>query len=274
MAPFDNFDHCLELSIFFIRSFQGLTCILQISTRDEDFIVDTLELRDDLHLLNEVFTNPKIVKVLHGAIADIFSLQRDLAIYIVNLFDTYEAAKQLGLETLQLRGLASKYCSVTLDKSLRTSDWRTRPLSIEQVLYARQDTHYLLYIHDVMKNALLDVGFVTTANVYINSQNTCKLVYEKPKSTQPIVLYNRTGKRFNDTQLKVFEALADWRDQMARECDESLEYFMPIATLVKLAEMMPRTVREMMDCCAQPFVPNMVKRFKREIVDLINNNST
>lgn len=253
--------------------FQGMTCILQISTRNEDFIVDTLELRDDLQILNEVFTDPKIVKVLHGAIADICSLQRDFAVYVVNMFDTYEAAKELGLESLQLCGLVSKYCNVMLDKSLRTSDWRTRPLSADQVLYARQDTHYLLYIYDVMKNALLDVGFVTTANVYITSQNTCKIVYEKPKKVQSAVLYNRTGRRFDDSQMKIFDALVDWRDQMARRSDESLEYFLPIATLVKLAEEMPRTEREILDCCAHPFVPNMVKRFKREIIKLINQNS-
>lgn len=253
---------------------QGLTCTLQISTRDEDFILDALELRDDLHVLNEVFTDPKIVKVLHGAIADICSLQRDLAVYIVNMFDTYEAAQALTLDTLQLRGLVLKYCNVTLDKSLRTSDWRTRPLSDQQILYARQDTHYLLYIYDVMKNALLDIGYVTTANVYITSQNICKTIYEKPKSTKSIVLYNRINRHFDDIQLKVFHALVEWRDEMARECDESLEYFMPIATLTKLAESLPRTEREMLDCCAQPFIPNMVRRFKREIVQLINHNST
>lgn len=259
------------MSIFALR--QGVTCILQISTRAEDFIVDTLELRDDLQTLNEVFTDPKIVKVLHGGIADICALQRDVAVYIVNMFDTYEAAKEMGLESLQLRGLVHQYCHVTLDKSLRTSDWRTRPLSDEQILYARQDTHYLLYIYDVMKNALLDIGFVTTANVYITSQNTCKTIYEKPKSTKSNVLCNRTGKRFDDRQVAVFDALVEWRDQMARQCDESLEYFMPIATLTKLAEVMPSTEREILDCCAQPFVPNMVKRFKREIAHLINHHS-
>lgn len=220
-----------------------------------------------------MFTDSKIVKVLHGAIADICSLQRDLAVYIVNMFDTYEAAKELALDTLQLRGLVGKYCNVTLNKSLRTSDWRTRPLSDEQMLYARQDTHYLLYIYDFMKNALLDIGFVTTANVYITSQNTCKIIYEKPKSAQTIVLYNRSGKRFDDGQFKVFDALVYWRDQMAREYDESLEYFLPIAMLTKLAELMPKTEQEILDCCAQPFLPNMVKRFKREIVHLIRQNS-
>lgn len=265
---FDRFD-----LLFFLS--QGLTCILQISTRGEDFIVDTLALRDDLQMLNELFTDPKIVKVLHGAIADIRSLQRDLSVYVVNMFDTYEAAKELGLKSLQLLGLVDKYCNVRLDKdrSLRMSDWRTRPLTDQQLLYARQDTHYLLYVYDVMKNALLDVGYVTTTNVYFTSQNTCKIVYEKPKPTQSMVLYKRTGKRLDDIQFKVFDALVDWRDHMARECDESLEYCLPMATLVKLAETMPTTERELLDCCDQPFVPNMVKRFARQIVNLINRKS-
>lgn len=237
--------------------------------------MDTLTLRDDLQMLNEVFTDPKIVKVFHGAIADIRSLQRDLSVYVVNMFDTYEAAKELELESLQLRGLVDKYCNVTLDKdkSLRMSDWRSRPLTDQQLLYARQDTHYLLYVYDVMKNALLDVGYVSTANVYFTSQSTCKIVYEKPKPTQSMVLFKRTGKRFDDIQFKVFDALVDWRDHMARECDESLEYCMPIAALVKFAETMPSTERELLDCCAQPFVPNMVKRFARQIVNLINQKT-
>lgn len=45
------------------RSFQGFTCLMQISTRDQDYLVDTLELRDRLWQLNEYFANPNIVKV-------------------------------------------------------------------------------------------------------------------------------------------------------------------------------------------------------------------
>lgn len=45
------------------RSFLGLTCLMQISTREEDFIIDTLELRSELYILNEVFTDPSVVKV-------------------------------------------------------------------------------------------------------------------------------------------------------------------------------------------------------------------
>lgn len=45
------------------RTFSGFVCLMQISTRDGDWIVDTLSLRDELEELNEVFTNPNIVKV-------------------------------------------------------------------------------------------------------------------------------------------------------------------------------------------------------------------
>jgi exosome complex exonuclease RRP6 len=45
------------------RSFQGFTCLMQISTRDTDYIIDTLLLRDKLHCLNEVFTKQSIIKV-------------------------------------------------------------------------------------------------------------------------------------------------------------------------------------------------------------------
>ncbi|VDP64349.1 unnamed protein product [Schistosoma mattheei] len=45
------------------RSFLGITCLIQMSTLDTDYIIDALALRDHLSILNEVFTDPKIVKV-------------------------------------------------------------------------------------------------------------------------------------------------------------------------------------------------------------------
>lgn len=36
---------------------------MQISTRETDYIIDTLALRNKLFVLNEIFTNPNVVKV-------------------------------------------------------------------------------------------------------------------------------------------------------------------------------------------------------------------
>lgn len=48
------------------RSYVGLVSLMQISTRKQDWIVDTLKpWRQKLQVLNEVFADPKIVKVYH-----------------------------------------------------------------------------------------------------------------------------------------------------------------------------------------------------------------
>ena len=53
----------IDLEYHSYRSFYGFVCLMQLSTREEDFVVDTLALREELEELNEVFTNPGIVKV-------------------------------------------------------------------------------------------------------------------------------------------------------------------------------------------------------------------
>ena len=54
------------------RTYLGITCLMQISTRTEDFIVDTIALQKKLgDKLRGIFDDPSIVKVLHGADSDV-----------------------------------------------------------------------------------------------------------------------------------------------------------------------------------------------------------
>jgi exosome complex exonuclease RRP6 len=53
----------IDLEHHSFRSFGGFVCLMQISTREQDFIIDALELREELEDLNEVFADPQIVKV-------------------------------------------------------------------------------------------------------------------------------------------------------------------------------------------------------------------
>jgi exosome complex exonuclease RRP6 len=52
----------LDLEHHSYRTYSGFVCLMQISTREEDWIVDPFELRDELEDLNEVLTDPSIVK--------------------------------------------------------------------------------------------------------------------------------------------------------------------------------------------------------------------
>jgi exosome complex exonuclease RRP6 len=80
------------------RSYNGIVCLMQISTREEDWVVDTLALRQELTdgQLGGVLVDPSIVKVFHGSDSDIIWLQQNFGMFVVGLFDTYHATKVLG----------------------------------------------------------------------------------------------------------------------------------------------------------------------------------
>jgi len=96
------------------RSFQGLTCLMQVTGRaGHDYLVDVLSPDVRPHVgqaLGPLFTNPHVCKVLHGADSDVLWLQRDLGLYIVNLFDTYRAARRLAYPATSLGYLLTRLC--------------------------------------------------------------------------------------------------------------------------------------------------------------------
>lgn len=232
------------------RSFQGMTCLMQISTRSEDYVIDTLKLR--VHIgpyLREVFKDPKKKKVMHGADRDILWLQRDFGIYICNLFDTGQGSKVLGLERNSLEYLLQHFCGVTANKEYQNADWRLRPLPDEMLRYAREDTHYLLHIYDLMKIRLLTFSSVSEnsdshlVEVYKRSSAICMNLYEKELLTDNsyLYIYGLQGTNFNTQQLAIVAGLCQWRDVVARMEDESTGYILPNKTLLEIAKEMPVT---------------------------------
>lgn len=57
---------------------------------------------------------------------DIQWLQRDLSLYVVNMFDTHQAAKVLGYSGLSLSYLLNKFCNFSPNKHFQLADWRIR----------------------------------------------------------------------------------------------------------------------------------------------------
>ncbi|KAI8097670.1 ribonuclease H-like domain-containing protein [Halteromyces radiatus] len=260
------------------RSFQGFTCLMQLSTRDQDYIIDTLTLRHLLWKLNDYFADPNIVKLLHGAKSDIIWLQRDFGVYIVNLFDTYDATHLLEFPHHSLAYLLKKYCNVDADKKYQLADWRIRPLPKEMIDYARSDTHYLLYIYDRLREellagsgsnenllrAVLQRSAMTSAKVYE------KEVYDAEHGRGPGGWYNLLIKwrhSMNQQQLCVFKALHQWRDTTARQEDESVRFILPNHMLFALVERMPTDSPGVIGCC-NPCPPS-IRRNAQAIYMLI-----
>lgn len=203
------------------------------------------------------------MKVFHGADCDVEWLQRDLAIYIVNMFDTHQAAKRLGFARLSLAFLLKHYCEIDADKSLQLADWRMRPLPAELIAYARQDTHYLLYIYDMLRNELLTKANGKTnllLNVYKASTDLCMKRYEKVtiKPDSHMDMYRKSKRIFNNQQFYALEKLFGWRDAIARSEDESYAYVLPNHMMLQIAENLPREMQGILACCNP--IPPLVRQ--------------
>lgn len=240
-----------------LRSYQGLTCLMQISTRWHDFIVDTLteDVRVHAEKLNQIFTDPNKVKILHGADADVLWLQRDLGLYLVNMFDTFHAATKLAFPKRGLAYLLELYVNFEADKRFQMADWRIRPLPLEMLFYARSDTHSLLYVYDRLRAELLqEGGKAAITDVFTRSKSVEHKVYVKPEwkedgtgpdswtgfyrrfSRQLTQLPSSSQQSHNDIQAQAQDAwlmlrrmfllreLHRLRDTIAREEDDSARY--------------------------------------------------
>ncbi|XP_044527207.1 exosome component 10 isoform X2 [Gracilinanus agilis] len=265
-------DFGVDLEHHSYRSFLGLTCLMQISTRTEDFIIDTLELRSDLYILNESFTDPSIVKVFHGADMDIEWLQKDFGLYVVNMFDTHQAARILNLGRHSLDHLLKLYCNVESNKQYQLADWRIRPLPEEMFNYARHDTHYLLYIYDKMRSDLWDRANGQPAQLQVvwqRSKDICLKRFIKPIFLEDsyLELYRKQKKHLNTQQLTAFQLLYSWRDRTARREDESYGYVLPNHMMLKIAEELPKEPQGIIACCNP--VPPLVRQQINEMHLLI-----
>lgn len=261
-------EFAVDLEHHSYRSFMGITCLMQISTRDEDFIVDALELRSEIYILNESFTDPSIVKVFHGADSDIEWLQRDFGVYVVNMFDTHQASRALNLARHSLDHLLKHYCNVDSDKRYQLADWRIRPLPEEMVQYARSDTHYLLYIYDHMRAQLLDHNHGQQGllqSVWNRSYGISLKRYLKPIYTEESYLevQRKQKKSFNTQQLAAFRLLFAWRDKLARQEDESTGYILPTHMMTKISEELPKEPQGIIACCNP--VPPLVRQQLNEL---------
>ncbi|KAL0410255.1 UNVERIFIED_CONTAM: protein RRP6-like 2 [Sesamum latifolium] len=133
----------------------------------------------------------------------------------------------------------------------QNADWRIRPLPQEMIKYAREDTHYLLYIYDLMRAKLLassvDAESADPPLVYRRSYDICTQLYEKEllTDTSYLYIYGLQCAELNAQQLAVVSGLCEWRDAIARAEDESTGYVLPNRTLIEIAKQMPLTTNQL-----------------------------
>ena len=258
------------------ESYLGITCLIQISTRDSDYILDAIKLRSYLNKLNIIFTNPNILKVFHGADYDINWLQRDFGVYVVNMFDTGRASRILSYESFSLKYLLLKFCDFETDKSYQLADWRIRPLTEGMIKYARSDTHFLLYIYDNLKKELISKSLENNdSGIFIyyklclkQSSEICLQSYQKPKvKDETYYHYMQINGNKPKKELGIIKETYIFRDYLGRVLDRDPKEILKKAMIFKLSKNNEFTIDKLLTIINYdtPFL-----RYLNEYIDVIN----
>lgn len=222
--------------------------------------MDALALRRQLPRLGACFANPDVVKVLHGCDKDVLWLQRDCGLYLVNCFDTHVAAKALGYPALSLAHLLKVHCGISADKKHQLSDWRERPLPADMLHYANEDTRYLLYVYDRVRQEMWKkLGKAGLEHVFNASKQLCLARYEiepfDPEGYTKLFQEKSSSRAIpklealTSLQRATLAAVWDWRDQAARVADESPAALMSNAELLRVGLNLPQTELQLEQVC-------------------------
>jgi len=146
----------IAVDIEFMRrnTFFPEPCVIQISDGKNHACIDlTLDLNYK-KIFQEIFSENKII-IMHSCRQDLEILNLILGYIPKNIFDTQFAASFLGYKyQIGYAEIIKLIFDVDIDKTEKMTNWKKRPLSSEQILYALNDVIYLNKLHNNLYNEL------------------------------------------------------------------------------------------------------------------------
>jgi ribonuclease D len=198
---------------------------------------------EDLSGLSSLFADPAIEKVFHAAEYDVMALRRDYRFEFANLFDTMIASRIVGWPRYGLAILLEEHFAVQTDKRLQRTDWGRRPLSTEQLEYARLDTHFLLPLRATLLAELAVQDRVEEARYAFARVAESRWA---DRQFDPEGFWRIRGAReLDETGLAVLRALYLYRDRRARALDRPPFKILGDRVLLALSQRRPTSLAEL-----------------------------
>jgi ribonuclease D len=152
----------VDLEANSLHAYREQICLIQISTEDQDYIIDPLA-GLDLSGFGALLADPSVEKVFHAADYDMALLKGLYGWELRHLFDTMWAGRVLGCAKMGLVGFIEDMFGLKLSKKHQKADWARRPLTEEMLEYAKNDTHFLLRLRDDFERRLREAGLYEEA---------------------------------------------------------------------------------------------------------------
>jgi len=245
------------------RTYRAQLCLVQVATADEAVCIDPLALAD-LAPLARVLAADGVLKVMHASRQDLEVLL-PVAGLTRPVFDTQIAASLTGLPAqVGYAEAVRRFLGPALEKSHTRTDWSRRPLSAEQIEYARDDVRYLLPLAARLHEELARLGRLDWL-----AEELGALADERALTIAPEDAWLRLkGLRpLDPARERLARALAAWRERSALEHNRPRGWILDDAVLREIVLQVPRTLTALAAISAIP--AGLVKRRGAELLECV-----
>ncbi len=226
------------------RTYVPKLCLIQVATDQFTALIDTIAV-PRLQPFWELVADPTIEKVLHAAREDLrLAYYGGGRLLPRNVFDTQVAAGFVGLPQypLSYARLTEALMGVKLGKGETRSEWDRRPLTPEQVQYARDDVRYLLPLAGKLSDAAARLGRAAWLGEELGRFSQAA-VYEPDPDMAYLRLRGVKG-GLSRRPTALLRALAAWREREGAARDVPARTILRDDALIELALRPPRRLSD------------------------------
>ena len=243
--------------------YRPLLCLVQVSAGGETDVLDPLA-GFDPGPLARALADPDVEVVVHAGRQDVAILRREWSIDFTNVFDTQIAAGFAGFSAQAgYNGLLHDVLRIRLPKTASFTRWDARPLTDEQLRYARGDVEHLLPLADDIRRRLEERGRLEWA------REECRAIAAATDERDPEEVWRRLPRvnGLDPRERAVARELAAWRERTAAAEDRPVGSVLRDPTVVELAKRQPQARRELSQI--RGVNPDVVRRRGDDLVAAI-----
>ncbi|MEM5500567.1 ribonuclease D [Ahrensia kielensis] len=212
-------------------------CLVQVASDDEAVLIDPLAEGIDLTPLHDLMANKDVIKVFHAARQDVEIFYKLSGKLPEPLFDTQVAAMVCGFgDSIAYDQLVRRISGAHIDKSLRFTNWKLRPLSDQQLEYALADVTHLRDVYNFLKDKLEEENRTHWLTEEMDILTTPK-TYDLPPNEAWTRLKLRIKKPI---EFAILKNLAEWRENEARERNVPRNRIIKDDAIYEIAQSQPK----------------------------------
>jgi ribonuclease D len=234
--------------------YRPLLCLVQVVVGEEVWVLDPLVGFETAELA-AVLADPEIEIVVHAGRQDVAILRREWGTDVTNVFDTQVAAGFAGFSAQAgYNGLLHDVLKIRLPKTASFTRWDARPLTDEQLRYARGDVEHLLPLADDIRSRLEASGRLEWA------REECRAIAQATDERDPEEVWRRLPRAtgLDPRERAVARELGAWRERTAERENRPVGAVLRDPTVIELAKRTPQGRKELAQI--RGISPDVVRR--------------